>query len=289
MDLHPERVLALRDLRGRRRPDLAVHNESEALEFIDGLGFCYLFTARGFAMPTLWEAICGGTRPVSEQHDDPALGNAWDWKDTLPARKAVYYGKLLRKTPTFVSLPDLPHFYALSSNYGAEDDYLTEYAEGRLSAEAKWVYEALLNEGAQSTTRLRKLAGLEGKANMARFDRALAELQAGLKIVKMGTSDANAWGYCYVYDLLLRQYPQIAEQAQAISIVQAEDHLTLRYLHGAVTVTTGELGRLFGWEPWRLKRLTTRLTAAGAIANDLRWPEQPGTWLARTADVEAIA
>lgn len=284
---NPARIEQLRDERGHRRPNLRVRTEAEALAFVEEVGFCFLFAARGLAMPTLWEAICGEARSVPRHHDDANLGRAWDWKDTLPARKACFYGKLLRKTPTLIALPYMRHFYALSPNYGELDDYLEEYEEGRLSAEAKWVYEALLNGGPQSTTRLRKLAGLEGKANMTRFDRALAELQAGLKIVKVGISDANAWGYCYVYDLLLRQYPTLAEQARGLSSVQAEDALCLKYLQSAVCVTAGEIARLFGWEQWRIERLITRLTAAGQIA-ELQWPGRKDPHLVRAEDLGII-
>jgi len=286
--VNPSRIEALRAQRGRRLPNLRLRSEAEAESFINEVGFCYLFAARGFAMPTLWEAICGDDRPLPQHHDDEALGRAWDWKDSLPARKACYYGKLLRKTPTLVSLSFLPCFYALSQNYGDENDYLQEYQEGRLSAEAKWVFEALLRNGPQSTTRLRKLAGLDGKANVLRFDRALTELQAGLKIVKVGISDANAWGYCYVYDLLLRQYPDLAERARAISSVQAEDALCLKYLETAVCIPQEEVGRLFSWEPWRVDRLIARLQGTGALQKDLIWPGRRGPHLARSEDLPAI-
>ena len=284
----PELTEALRARRGRRLPDLRLRSEAEAESFVNDVGFCYLFTARGFAMPTLWEAICGDERPLPQHHNDEALGRAWDWKDSLPARQACYYGKLLRQTPTLVSLRTLPYFYALSGNYGDDHDYLQEYDEGRLSSEAKWVFEALLHNGPQSTTRLRKLAGLEGKANAARFDRALTELQAGLKIVKVGISDANAWGYCYVYDLLLRRYPRLAEEARTIHSVQAEEALCLKYLEAAVCVPQDELVRLFGWEPWRVTRLVARLAAAGSVQGGLSWPGRRAPHLARTEDLPII-
>jgi len=283
----PERVESLRDVRGRRRPELRVRTEAQALAFIDQVGFCFLFAARGLAMPTLWEAVCGEARPLPRHHDDADLGLTWEWKDTLPSRKACFYGKLLRKMPTFISLAYMPYFYALSPNYGELDDYLEEYGQGQLSAEAKWVYEALLNAGPQSTTRLRKLAGLEGNANMRRFDRAVAELQAGLKIVKVGISDANAWGYCYVYDLFLRQYPEVAAQARAISSVQAEDALCLKYLESAVCIPQGEIARVFGWESWRIERLIARLSARGEIV-EVEWPGRKGAHWVRPVDLAQI-
>jgi hypothetical protein len=286
--VQPERVRALRDRRGHRRPQLRVRSEEEALDFINEVGFCFLFAARGFTVPTLWEAIRGEARPLPHHHDDPDLGRTWVWKDTLPARKACFYGKLLRKTPTLVSLAFLPHFYALSSNYGDVDDYLHEYRDGKLSVEAKWVYEALLRTSPQSTTRLRKEAGLPGKVNAGRFDRAITELQAGLKIVKVGISDASAWGYCYVYGLVLQEYPELAAQARAITPAEAEDALCLKYLEAAVCVTPGEVARLFGWEPWRMERLIERLSGAGRITADVRWPGKGESWLARAADLELV-
>ncbi len=287
--IDPVRVMALRDIRAHRRADLRVQSEEQALAFINEIGFCFLFGAHGFAMPTLWEAICGNARDVPQHHDDADLGRAWDWKDTLPTRKACFYGKLWRKTATLLSLELLPHVYALSPNYGTVEDYLEEYQDGRMTVEAKWVYEALLQNGPQSTNRLRRLAGLDGKANAGRFDRAIAELQAGLKIVKVGISDANAWGYCYVYDVLLRQYPNLPEQARGIHSTTAEDTLYLRYLQSTVCVSAAEIERLFGWEPWRMERLTARLTARGAIETGLTWPGRKGPYVTRTEDLPLIA
>ncbi len=147
----PEQVLTFRDLRYRRRPELRLLNCQQALEFVDDVGFCFLFSAKGLQMPSLWEAICGEARPLPMHHDDEALGHAWDWKDELPSRGLAFYGKLLRGKPMLVSLRLLPHFYALSENYGNIEDYLIEYQEGRLSEEARRIYEALLKHGALPT------------------------------------------------------------------------------------------------------------------------------------------
>ena len=81
----------------------------------------------------------------------------------------------------------LPHFYALSENYGEPDkDYLLQYQEGRLTWEAKTVYETMLNEGALDTVSLRKLARMTTKASDSPFNRALETLQADFKILPVG-------------------------------------------------------------------------------------------------------
>lgn len=264
-------IETLRDLRYHRRPDLRVTSEEAAVRFVDKIGFCFLFGEQGAEMPTLWAAICGEKRPVPRQHDDPDLGRTWQWKDTLPSRGAIYYGKLLRKRATLVSLALLPHFYALSPNYGDPDDYVEQYEAGNMTVEAKNIYEVLLNEGAMATSRLRHLAGLAGGgANARRFDRALVELQTELQIVKVGISDANRWGYAYVYDLFVRRFSEVPVAARAIPMDEAMETLLLRYLHNVVVQTEAATRRVFGWDAWDWDRTLERLADAGRIWRGFR-------------------
>lgn len=275
-----ETVEAWRDRRYRRRPDLRLHTAEEALAFINDVGFCFLFPESGIEIPTLWEAICGERRPVPVEHDDQALGYAWHWKDELPSRDAVYYGKLLRRKPMFVSLQLLPNFYALSENYGDLHDYLLEYEEGRLSDEARRVYEALLEHGAMPTSHLRRKSGLAGKGNAARFDRAIAELQVGLKIVKTGISDANAWKYCYVYDVLMRRWPNLVARAGAISSIQARRALVLRHVRNVGVSEVCDLTRLFGWNRDTASEACESLVHSGELEFVALDQEGPGDSLA---------
>jgi len=277
----PEQVQNWRDTRYRRRHDLRLRSAQQALEFINDIGFCFLFPGKGVEMPSLWEAICGERRPLPERHDDVELGYAWDWKDELPARGLVFYGKLLRGKPTLVSLDLLPYFYALSENYGDPDDYLIEYEDGRLSEEARWVYEALLKYGAMPTSHLRRKARLDGRSNAARFDRAVAELQSGLKIVKTGISDANAWGYCYVYDVLLRRWPDLSSRAQAIATDEAMRTLPVAHLRNVGVASLEEVARLFGWEVPRIAAVCARWAASGQLLTGGHvkgWPKEYLAW-----------
>ncbi len=276
----PEQVRAWRDQRYRRKPHLKVRTPREALAFVEDVGFCFLFPARKVEMPSLWEAICGASRPVPAHHDDRELGYAWNWKDDLPSRGLVFYGKLLRRKPMLVSLRLLPHFYALSENYGELDDYLVEYADGKLSEEAKRVYEALLEHGALPTSHLRREAGLAGKSNARRFDRAILELQLGLKIVKTGISDANAWKYCYVYDLLLRRWPDLPGRAGAISRSEAMRRLLLTYLSNVGIARMQDLARLFAWELGQLQELCDGAADGGDLLAGVHIEGGPGDYVA---------
>jgi hypothetical protein len=269
--------------RYRQRPALRIHTEAEALEFLNGAGLCLLFSARRIELPSLWGALCGGDRPVPVQHDDHELGLAWEWKDTLPVARKILYGKFLRKTPVFVSLDLAPCLYALSPNYGnPAEDYLADYRDGRLSVEAKQVYDVLLELGALPTSRLRVEARLSGKANASRFDRALAELQMDFRICKVAISDANRWGYCYVYDLLPRHFAGVVEAALEISGGQAREAILLRYLRTVVAATRRQVADLFGWLPGDVERLADRLAGEGRLYDGVRIEGLAGEYLVST-------
>jgi len=261
-----EQIENLRDARYFRTSRQRLRTEDQALDFINQVGFCFLFHDQNTEIPTLIEAISGCRRAYVNDHFDADVGRAWDWKDTLPTRGAVYYGKQLRQKPTLIALRMLPAFYALSSNYGAMDDYLQEYRDGSLSQEAKAVYEVLLERGPQPTTHLRKYANLWGGGEIARrFERAITELQVGFKIVKSGISDVSRWGYAYVYDLFLRRFPDVPEAARGLSRRQAMQILVLQHLQNIVAAPEDKLKRLFRWEDWEWQPMMTDLRARNLI------------------------
>ncbi len=265
-----QRLEELRNLRWFRLPEYRVRSEAQALAFVDEVGFAFLFGEKGVDIPTLWGAVCGGERPVPQNHDDHELGITWNLKDTLPSKGLIYYGKLLRKKPTLVTLELLPTFYALSPNYGDEEDYLLLYQEGKLTAEARTLYEVLLTKGnAMPTSHLRREGGMAGGENARRFDRAIEELQVNMMIAKAGISDANRWGYAYVYDLFIRQYPKVPEQARDISTAAAMKTLLVRYLHNVVAVPEAQAKRLFAWEAWAWEDTLERLEREETLLRDV--------------------
>jgi hypothetical protein len=270
--------------RYHRLAHLRVETEQEALDFLNDVGLCLLFSAKDIELPSLWGALCGEDRPLPNHHDSRELGLAWHWKDSLPVAGKVLYGKFLRKKPVFISLDLAPFFYALSPNYGdLAEDYMQDYQDGRLSVEAKQVYEVLLDQGALPTSRMRREAGLSGKGNASRFDRSLAELQMDFRIVKVAISDANRWGYCYVYDLLPRHFPGVVDAARQISGRQAQETILMRYLRTVVAATPRQVSMLFGWPPGEVERLSERLATEGRLRAGVRIDGLPGRHLVATA------
>lgn len=259
-------IVNLRGPHYRLHEDLKVKTQHDAVRFIKDVGVALLFPGDKLPLPDLWSAINGYERQVPKHHHDWALHKTWDWKDHIPTRKDAWYGKLIRGKPAFVAMSDLPAFYALSSNYGELDDYLEAYADGLMSTEAKTVYEVLLREGPLPTSTIRKASGMGGGGdNAKRFDRAIVELQTGLKIVKSGISDSNRWKYCYIYDILLRWAPDLGEQARVYNNRLAMRHLVNRYLQASIAAPAHLFSRLFGWDSGVTLRVLDEMVQEGAL------------------------
>lgn len=258
-------------------PTKRLSSPSQALTFINKRGFIYFWPISGIVMPSLWTAVAGD-RPVADKHDDPGH-ITWGWKDRALGKRMWYYAKILRKKATMISLEVAPFFYALSENYGApEEDYLIAYEEGRLSQAAKQVYEALLKEGALNTIDLRRVAKL-ANAKESEFNKALEVLQADFKILPVGVSEAGAWKYSFIYEIVTRHYPDLAEQARRISEREARSKLVELYFESVGAAQEGDVNKLFGWK----KELTARTIASLVEKRKLvksEHPDQKGTWLA---------
>lgn len=267
-----------RALTFRTIPALRVKSREEAIDFVNQRGFIYFWPIRGVVLPSLWVAVAG-ERPVADAHDDPGHVT-WGWKDSLLGQRAWYYAKVLRKRATMISFDLLPYFYALSENYGApEEDYLTLYEQGRLSQEARAIYEALLYHGPLDTIALRKAARLTSQDSNTRFEKALSDLQADFKIVPVGIAEAGAWRYAYIYNITARQYPDLLELAQTIEERQAYRKLTEAYFLSVGAAQISELARLFGWRLPAAEKAVDALMKGGTLQRGLESKGKTGEWV----------
>ena len=261
----------------RLPPSPRVTSPKAALDFINTRGFIYFWPIKGIDMPSLWTAVAGN-RVVADKHDDPGH-ITWGWKDGALGKKTWYYAKILRKKATMISLDVAPYFYALSENFGSpEEDYLLAYEEGRLPQSAKQVYEVLLNEGALNTIDLRRAAKLTN-AKESEFNKALELLQADFKILPIGVSDAGAWKYSFIYEIVPRHYPDLPERARMIGEREARTKLTQLYFESVGAAQERDLNKLFEWQ----KKLATRTIASLVEKRQLvasEHPKEKGNWLA---------
>lgn len=259
-------VIDRRTARYRRRMNLRITTKEQAAAFVNDMGFCFLFPIQGVEMPSLWDAVAGRVMKTTNKHSGYEIERTWGWKDESLGQKWWYYGKLLRRRATLVSLDFLPNFYALSENYGDyEHDYLDEYHTGALSAEAKTIYEALLKNGALDAIRLRRESRMSAEASKPRFEKALTELQVGLKVLPIGIAPVGAWRYAFIYEILPRWLPDLAEHARPITRAEARCAILDRYIHNIIATPLISAARVFGWKMDETKQAAAALAEQGRV------------------------
>jgi hypothetical protein len=256
-------------------PKDRVKTKEEAVRFVNDRGFIYFWPIQGILLPSLWGAVAGD-RPVPDEHDDPGH-ISWDWKDSLLGKHVWYYGKILRKRATIISLEVAPYFYALTENYGSpEEDYLTIYEQGRMTQEAKAVYEALLEHSPMDTINLRKSAHLSSHDSSSRFERALADLQADFKIMPVAVVDAGSWHYSFAYDIVPRHEPSIAENARYLGELDARHKILEFYFRSLGAARMQDIVKLFGWKLVDVQQALQRLEQSGLIVTIVNAKGLPG-------------
>jgi hypothetical protein len=279
LTLTHEQIEAYRARTYRLQPGMRVTTRDEAVAFVNERGFVYFWPIKEVALPSLWVAV-SGDRAVPNEHDDPGHVT-WRWKDESLGAHIWYYAKVLRRRATFIALDAVRYFYALSENYGAPDeDYLIQYQEGRMTWEAKAVYEALLSEGPLDTISLRQIARLTSPASNTPFNRALDTLQADFKILPVGIAEAGAWRYAFIYDLVHRHYPDLPEAARAVRQADARRKLVELYFRSVGAACHRDLAMLFGWAKGDLEHALGALVADDAIRRGLRLEGFADEWFA---------
>jgi hypothetical protein len=272
-----ELIKAYRAKTFRLRPGSRIKTREEAVDYVNQRGFVYFWPIKDIIFPSLWTAVAGD-RPVADAHDDPGHVT-WGWKDSLIGSHEWYYAKVLRKRATMISMEIAPFFYALSENYGApEDDHITLYEQGRMTPEARSVYQAILDNGPLDTVALRKASRLSSPESEGRFNKALADLQAGFLIVPVAVTQAGAWHYAFAYDIVARHYPEIAERARYIGELDAQRRLVELFLYSLGAAQTRNVAMLFGWGNEVSQAVIQYWVAAGQFSAGIQIEEQPGEW-----------
>ncbi len=259
-------------------PGSQVKTRHEAVRYVNQRGYIFFWPINGITLPSLWTVV-SGNRPVPNEHDDPGH-ITWDWKDSLLGTHTWYYAKILRKKGTIISLAVAPYFYALTENYGSpEEDYITIYEQGRMTQEAKALYEALLEHSPLDTITLRKAAHLSSQASESRFNRALTDLQADFKIMPVGVVDAGAWHYAFAYDIVARHEPSLLEQARYLGEIDARCKILELYFLSVGAAQLRDVSRLFGWKPEAIAQAVERLERKALIKNTPAITGSQGDWL----------
>jgi hypothetical protein len=272
--LEAGRARAFRHARGLR-----VRSARMAAAFVNQVGVCSTFYRFPDGLACLWEAVAGRERPrwPRHSHHDAGIGLTWEIKDTLPAKRRCYYGKLVKRRPVLVALDLFPAFYALVRGRQRARDFGAEYRAGRMSATAKRLMDSFFRESPQYTRGLRADTFMLEPGKTREFERAMAELQQGLWIVK--TEERYEPSFSYRWDLLERWLPEQVAEGRGLGRAAALDRVVARYLGGAVYSTPTRMARLFGLGPAETALAVARLAKAGRVSKDVEVDGWPGTWV----------
>jgi hypothetical protein len=272
-------LLSLRDRCFRRIPALRIRSERGALAFVNAVGFCSTFYRFPEGVACLWEAVVGRPHPrwPRRSHHDAGIGLTWDLKDRLPAEKLVYYGKLLKGRPLLVALDLFPAFYALIRGGQRACDYRQEYEAGRLSLTARRIMDAMMRKHPQYTRELRANSFMLEPGKTREFERAMAELQQGMWLVK--TEERYEPTFSYRWDLLEAWLPEATGEGRRLPRAAAVERLLDRYAAAVVFTREALVGRLFSLPAGEVSRAVDRLVRAKALIADHAVDGWPGRWL----------
>jgi len=219
---------------------------SEAVKFIDAMGYCMLFPVTNVPLPSLYFAVT--RRNWHEKMSwDKFSATVWNWKDELPKRRRAFYAKYFRGRGTFISLRLLPHFLALRETAAAPGDHERFYSEGRITEDARVIWKALAGHGPLATLESRHACKMETKAGNKRFKRAILDLQRLLIAVHSGAEQETAAWASGRYDLTCRAFPRETSAASSIAQEDARRALAAKYAEWHPQGGPAQLARLFGW------------------------------------------
>ncbi|MFI5340003.1 MAG: DNA glycosylase AlkZ-like family protein [Candidatus Methylomirabilales bacterium] len=280
-------VEAWRDRAFRRLPQLKVRGEKTALQFVNDVGFCFTLSDFGLPVASLYVAVCGRRHPrrPKHTHSDPEIGLTWDLKDRLPAKGLTYYGKLVKGKPTLVSLELLPAFCALIRDGKGSGDYIVDYRHGRMTRAAVAILEALHDVGPLITPELRKAVAMRDPDRTADFDRAMAELQRGLWIVKV--EEIYDPDFYYRWDLLDNWLPAPVAASLDLPREDAVRRLVASYLRSAAASQARFLAGLLGVGVAEVESVLRSLDTDGRIRQEQRIKGLPGSWVVWNVKREA--
>jgi Winged helix DNA-binding domain len=270
-----------RDVAFRRTPARRVRGERDALAFVQEVGLCSTFYRFPEGLACLWEAVVGRRDPrwPRRSHHDRGVALTWELKDRLPAGRAVYYGKLLKGRPVLVALDLLPAFYALVRGRQRARDYRAEYEAGRLSHAAKRLMDVLIRRHPLYTREWRAEALMLDPGSTRGFERAVAELQQGLFVVK--TEERYDPSFSYRWDLLEAWLPDAVREGRRLARSAALRRLVGRYLAGAAWGSTRGIARLFGVPAEEVRLAVAALTRTGEVGSAV--PGLPVEWIVHRA------
>jgi len=225
-----------------------ITSERGALRLISELGFVLLMPIAGTELPSVHAAA--GREWVW-----------WDWKQTLPERKACYYAKVLRRRGTFIAWEWFPPFFAA---YADPRPYWRQYRDGVLDRAEKQILDLLADQGPLMTREIRLAFGPRSKANTRRVKSILVDLQTRFLIAAVG-GDTAGWSH-HRWDLVERLAPaESLAAAGRLSREQARRKIVAQFISNVVATTAADIAWIFAWDRAEVDRAVGELVAGEKV------------------------
>jgi hypothetical protein len=171
----------------------------------------------------------------------------WRWKDELPKKRRAFYGKYFKGRGTFLSLECLSLLLAAHQAVVASKAHDSLYAAGRISNDARAIWQALAELGPLPTLELRHASKMETQADNKRFKKSILELQALLIVTHSGAEQETESWASNRFDLVSRAFPQQLGQARHVAPDAARRALAARYRKLYPAAQPVQIARLFSW------------------------------------------
>lgn len=237
----------------------AVKTADALVKMVDEVGLCFAFTGESaYPIPAAFDHL-------DTRSDGRKWEWMWGWKDELAENKRLYYGKLLVRKPTFVSMKMLPTFYATFGRAGEADDHLEDVRAGRLSEIARRVIEFLAVNGETQTKRMRSALGITSQEGKSDYAKAIEELQRLMYVARVRAVGEGREDYNYTYDLFVHRYPETVRAAERASSADAMTALLDHLIHLVGGVTERQVTKLFDWSEDRVAHAARRLERKNAL------------------------
>jgi len=237
----------------------AVRTADALVRMVDDLGFCFAFTGESaYPIPAAFDHL-------DTRSDGRKWEWMWGWKDELAEKKRLYYGKLLVKKPTFVSMKMLPIFYATFGRAGDPDDHLEDVRAGRLSEIARRIIEFLAVNGETQTKRMRSALGITSQEGRTDYSKAIEEVQRLMYVARVRAVGEGREDYNYTYDLFVHRYPETVRAAERASSADAMSTLLAHLIGLSGGVTERQVTKLFDWSDDRVAHAARRLEMKKAL------------------------
>ena len=194
----------------------------------------------------------------------------WRIKDSLPQRRAVYYGKVIARRPSFIAREMLGAFLRLRIEPGG---YRKLYLRGGLSHCGKLVMDALSKRGAAETRVLKLSSGYAQASRRAVFDRAMAELQEKFLALKV---DERSDPFSYVWDTMAHRWPDAIAEARRLTRKEAAYAIVAKYFETAAFGNERTIARLLGIDTALVETAARKLEREGKVARGVRIDGHPG-------------